>query len=131
MANLIGKIARNRNCGVIFEGGFSNPAGCDSTLSSCAGTGNCHSRRALDYESNLGRGISAQMGTTGRQRMSPASLELHSFRTGGDVDDHLAGFVERPWFGSDADTLVMPSASYNSRAGIVLDAPRELYHYGS
>ncbi|KAG7144377.1 hypothetical protein HYQ46_006886 [Verticillium longisporum] len=45
MADLIGKIARNRNCGVISEGTF-NSTGCDSTLRSAnvTGTGNRDSR---------------------------------------------------------------------------------------
>ncbi|CRK14851.1 hypothetical protein BN1723_010505 [Verticillium longisporum] len=132
MADLIGKIARNRNCGVISEGTF-NSTGCDSTLRSAnvTGTGNRDSRGVFDYESGFGGGITAQMGTTGKSRMGAVSLEQHSFRLGAVLDDEQGGIVERHRLGTDADKFVTRSVSYNSQSGSVLDAPREVYHYGS
>lgn len=125
MADLIGKIARNRNCGVISEGDFSASVGSGPPTGSGSGSRNRDSRCIIDLEAARGRRHQHH------HHPSFVKFELRTIGTGADVGHGAA--VERPRFTGDSDTLVNRSDSVRPPQQFVagLEAPREVYHYGT
>ncbi|KAM0335028.1 hypothetical protein ACHAQA_000062 [Verticillium albo-atrum] len=107
MADLIGKIARNRNCGVITEGTFT-----DSVDSN---TGRPESSETDDVEADL------ELGRRRRLRFGPhahdVTVELHDIAVGGRLPSPGDG------------TVVNRTLSFNSRTGMLYEVPtpRETY----
>ncbi|KFA46013.1 hypothetical protein S40293_08776 [Stachybotrys chartarum IBT 40293] len=96
MADLIGKIARNKNCGVISEGEFSNSVGSGPLTSTGGGWHNRHSQYLeMDPQSD-------------RQQHDFVTFELHSVGTGADVSTFMSmgSILEQSRFPSDSHAIV-------------------------
>ncbi|KAH6695707.1 hypothetical protein F5X68DRAFT_164047 [Plectosphaerella plurivora] len=95
MADLIGKIARNRNCGVISEGDFSNSVSGPTTGSS--GSRNRDSR-CIDHDVVRAR------------RPHYVTFELRNIGTGADAGTFVGtgSILERSRFTGDTDGPVRP-----------------------
>lgn len=122
MADLIGKIARNRHCGVISEGDFSG------SMPTNSGSGGSRNRDSRVFDAELAR--------AGR-RPQYVTFELRSVGTGTDVGSFVGtgSILERSRFASTGDsggTVNRPDvAKTHSVMGGINDARNEVHHYGN
>lgn len=98
MAELIGKIARNRNCGVINQGDFSLSVGSDPSTGNADGTGDHDSRYII---SDL------EAAARGRRNAQFVTFELHTVGTGAELGPGTGArsAYERSRFTSNNDAL--------------------------
>jgi hypothetical protein len=119
MADLIGKIARNRNCGVISEGDFSNSVSGPTT-----GSSESRNRDSRCLDNDLVRS----------RRPHYVTFELRNIGTGADAGTFVGtgSILERSRFTGDTDGPVnRPDAAKTHAAMGGVDERQSVQHYGS